>query len=204
MKIAEAQSAYRAYRQQLINQTKALMQQRDKAKQGYEATGSSEFSQQAATLQLSIDKTRDLCDKNEEVLDSLAEQHSTEWNAEVAKQQADAESGVAVELGKILAVARRISMGDRVPSSDERKLMEYSKELYMAAKSAQMLHEMEEHKTHESLWEEEEDPNEYDPQGKADNAQAQGTLADIQSEIEALSAEIAGSMPESSTLEATY
>lgn len=180
MKISEAQTIYRAYRQDLIDQTKDLIKQRDAAQKQYQATGDDAFGEQAATLQLSIDATKKKFDENQKVLDSLTEQYAAVWNAEVARQQSDPETGMAAEMTKLMTVARRIANGDIVPYSDEKKLMEYSPDLYQAVKSAQMLHMMEEHKKYDSLWDDEEDPSKkYDPEGKAENAHAQGDLPDI-------------------------
>ena len=183
MKISEAQSIYRAYRQDLINQTKTLIKQRDEAQKKFEVTGSAQFSEQAATLQLSIEATKEKFEENQKVLDDLAEQHAAIWNAEVSKQQADAMQDMGIELSKIMTVARRMSNGDEVPYTDEKKLLEYSSELYQAAKSAQMIHQMEEHEKYDSLWGEEEEPEEYDPQGKADNAEVQIALPDIPTQV---------------------
>ena len=183
MKISEAQSIYRAYRQELVNQTRTLIKQRDEAQKKFETTGLAQFSEQAATLQLSLEATREKFDENQKVLDSLAEQHAAIWNAEVSKQQADAMQDMGIELSKIMTVARRMSNGDEVPYTDEKKLLEYSNELYQAAKSAQMIHQMEEHEKYDSLWGEEEEPEEYDPQGKADNAEVQIALPDIPTQV---------------------
>lgn len=183
MKISEAQSIYRAYRQDLINQTKTLIKQRDEAQKKFETTGSAQFSEQAATLQLSIEATQEKFNENQKVLDSLAEQYAAVWNTEVSKQQADAMQDMGIELSKIMTVARRMSNGDEVPYTDEKKLLEYSNELYQAAKSAQMIHQMEEHEKYDSLWGEEEEPEEYDPQGKADNAEVQIALPDIPTQV---------------------
>lgn len=183
MKISEAQSIYRAYRQDLINQTKTLIKQRDEAQKKFETTGSAQFSEQAATLQLSIEATKEKFDENQKVLDSLTEQYAAVWNAEVSKQQADAMQDMGIELSKIMTVARRMSNGDEVPYTDEKKLLEFSNELYQAAKSAQMIHQMEEHEKYDSLWGEEEEPEEYDPQGKADNAEVQIALPDIPTQV---------------------
>ncbi|MCM1252839.1 MAG: hypothetical protein NC321_08450 [Clostridium sp.] len=183
MKISEAQSIYRAYRQDLINQTKTLIKQRDEAQKKFETTGSSQFSEQAATLQLSIEATQEKFDENQKVLDSLTEQYAAVWNAEVSKQQADVMQDMGIELSKIMTVARRMSNGDEVPYTDEKKLLEYSDELYQAAKSAQMIHQMEEHEKYDSLWGEEEEPEEYDPQGKAENAEVQIALPDIPTQV---------------------
>ena len=79
----------------------------------------------------------------------------------------------AVEMGKIMEVARRIGKGARVPANDEKKVMDYSMELYMAAKNLAMLNKMNKKKKEEydSLWGDEEEKKEYDPEGKAENAE---------------------------------
>lgn len=175
MKIGEAQNRYRAQRQELLDQTRKLTRQREEAQRKYEATGSAEFSEEAATLQLSVDALQKKFEENQKVLDQLAEQHACAWNAEVSRQQADAGSEMAEEYAKLMTVAMRISRGDIVPYKDEKKLLEAYPDLYQAAKSAQMLHQLDEkRKKHKSLWKDEEDKvnaAEYDPQGKADNAE---------------------------------
>lgn len=183
MKIPEAQSIYRANRQELIKRTRALVKQRDDLKDKYERTGLAEFSEQAATLQLSIEETQEKFDQNQKVLDALTEQYAAVWNAEVARQQADPETGYAATVSKIMAVARRIACGDQVPYSDEKKLMEYNPDLYKIVKNAQMIQRMQkkEYKKYDSLWDEDEEKGaeKYDPQEKADNAEVQVELQDI-------------------------
>ncbi len=51
--------------------------------------------------------------------------------------------------------------------------MDYSMELYMAAKNLAMLNKMNKKKKEEydSLWGDEEEKKEYDPEGKAENAE---------------------------------
>ncbi len=72
-------------------------------------------------------------------------------------RKAEEKSGDApVDLGKIMEIARRIARGDSVPPRDEKKLMEYSVELYQMAKSAAMLSRRKKHKKHKSLFDEEE------------------------------------------------
>lgn len=180
MKISEAQSVYRARRQELIDQTRNLIRQRDEAQRKYNATGSVEFSGQAVTLQLSVDAVREKFEENQKILDELAGQHALAWNAEVSKQQADAGSEMAEEYAKLMTVAMRISRGDIVPYKDEKKLLEAYPDMYQAAKSAQMLHQLDEkRKKHKSLWKDEEDETaavEYDPRSRADNAEVMGEL----------------------------
>lgn len=78
----------------------------------------------------------------------------------------------AMELGKIIEVARRIMKGAIVPASDEKKLMEYSTELYQAAKNIGAMAQREKKEEYESLWDEDEEEKVYDdPQEVADNAE---------------------------------
>ncbi|MBO5293608.1 MAG: hypothetical protein J6B10_10560 [Lachnospiraceae bacterium] len=79
-----------------------------------------------------------------------------ESNAAVAKQQADAYEKMAEDEARIMEIARRIAAGDKVPASDEKKLMEYSSELYQMAKNAAMLNRNKERREYDSLFEEEE------------------------------------------------
>ena len=68
-------------------------------------------------------------------------------------RKAEEKSGDApVDLGKIMEIARRIARGDSVPPRDEKKLMEYSVELYQMAKSAAMLSRRKKHKKHKRHW----------------------------------------------------
>lgn len=90
-----------------------------------------------------------------EVSENLKEMYQQQLEA--AKESAKAMGEGMDDLGKILEISRRISKGDKVPASDEKKLMEYDSGLYMAAKAAAMLHANEKHKEHSSLFEEEED-----------------------------------------------
>ena len=55
-----------------------------------------------------------------------------------------------------MTVARRLMHGDQVPMQDEKKLMEYDKDLYIMAKNAGMMARLEKRKKYDSLWEDEE------------------------------------------------
>ena len=103
------------------------------------------------------------------------EQHTilSKSNMEVAKQQGEAMEKSVEDLGKIMEVARRLMDGDIVPPTDEKKLMEYSMELYQAAKNIGVLMKKKESKEYDSLWEEEKEKNAVeDPTQIADNAEA--------------------------------
>ena len=175
MRLIEAQQAYRIQRQELIDQRRELLNRQKTLERKMNITegGRELFAEEAATLELSINANKEKFEQNLKVLDSLAEQEALVWNAEVCRQQSDAMSDYAVDMAKIMEVARRISSGGRVPATDEQKLMEYSMELYMAAKNLVMINKMNKKKKEEyaSLWGDEEEKKEYDPEGKAENAE---------------------------------
>lgn len=184
MKISEAQKKYQQQRQALINQRKQLVKKRDELQKKVPVSEEEKayFSETAATLELSIKEVNQKFDENQTVLDQLAEQHAAVWNKEVSRQQKDAVQEAAMELGKVMAVFRRISSGAIVPGKDEQKLMEYNMEMYKAAKNLATMRIMEEkRKKYDSLWKDEnETGEEYDPQGKADNAEAAVDLPEIE------------------------
>lgn len=81
------------------------------------------------------------------------------YKAEMAAQRTQKASSekMAQDQAKIMAVYRTIARGDSVPSSDEKKLIEYSPELYQAAKTAQALVQQEKRKKQASQWDEQEE-----------------------------------------------
>jgi len=96
-----------------------------------------------------------------------------------AEQQGDAMAEYAEDMGKIMEVARRLMKGDIVPATDEKKLMEYSMEMYQAAKNMGFMAKQKEREEHDSLWEDEA-PKEYeDPIEVADNTEAFAEGPDI-------------------------
>lgn len=84
---------------------------------------------------------------------------------ESAKEAAKKAGEGMRDMAKILEIARRISNGDKVPASDEKKLMEFDSDLYQTAKAAAMLHANEKHKKQDALFEEEK--TEYDEKLRA-------------------------------------
>lgn len=76
---------------------------------------------------------------------------------EEQKESAKAAGDAMKDLGKLMEIARRIAKGDKVPAKDEQKLMEFSNELYQAAKMSAVMNQNRKHKKHKSLFEEEED-----------------------------------------------
>lgn len=189
MRLIEAQQAYRFQRQELIDQRRELLNRQKTLERKMNTTegGRELFAEEAATLELSINANKEKFEQNLKVLDSLAEQEAAVWNAEVCRQQSDAMSDYAVDMAKIMEVARRISSGGRVPATDEQKLMDYSMELYMSAKNMAMLKELEEkRKEYDFLWDDEEEGQaEYDPQGKAENSEVDIALPEGIEPVEA-------------------
>ncbi len=177
MKVGDAQKLYRAQRATIIDRRRTLLKKKEELDKKAETTFDLEkreiYANEAATLELSIGALNEKFDENQEVLDRLTQQYVSVFNAEVSKQQKDAMEDAAVEMGKIMEVARRIGKGARVPANDEKKVMDYSMELYMAAKNLAMLNKMNKKKKEEydSLWGDEEEKKEYDPEGKAENAE---------------------------------
>ena len=77
-----------------------------------------------------------------EAREKLMQMQSVLHNAGVAKQQGEAMEEAAEDMGKIFTIFRRIANGDIVPPQDEKKLMEYSMEMYQMAKTAAMAAKM--------------------------------------------------------------
>lgn len=175
MKIGEAQKLYREQRSALLEQKRKLLKKNEDLEKKVNRTpnGKEIYANEAATLELTLDAVAQRFDENQEVLDQLGEQYALVWNAEVARQQGDAMQDYGEDMAKILEVARRIGNGAKVPASDEKKLMDYSMELYMSAKNLAMMNERRKKEKYKSLWEDEDKKQEeqYDPQGKAEDAE---------------------------------
>lgn len=182
MKIGEAQKLYRAQRATLLDQKRKLLKKKEDLEKKANITpeGKEIYANEAATLELTIDAVTQRFDENQKTLDQLAEEHALVWNAEVARQQNDVAQEYGEDMAKLMEVARRIGKGAKVPASDEKKLMDYSMEVYLAAKNLAMLNEKKKREKYKSLWEDEDDKQkqEYDPQGKAENAETSVGLPD--------------------------
>lgn len=174
MKIGEAQQIYRdqvkSYRTEkaeVSKRLKTLQSKMEKFPDGQEKYGS-----EAATLELTLEALDEKQQEYQDYLDELAERYCAYWNAAAAERQADASAEYAAEMGKIMEVARRIMKGAIVPASDEKKLMEYNKDLYQTAKSIGAIVQREKREKYKSLWKDEEEKEYDDPQEVAENADA--------------------------------
>lgn len=174
MKIGEARQLYRgqvkAYQEQKAVLSKRLgdlrsrMEASDDEKERHAAEG--------VALELSIGALDAKQEEYQEYLNKLSDKYCAYWNAEVTRQQADAAEEYAQDMGKIMEVARRIMKGGTVPASDEKKLMEFSFELYQTAKNIGSIARQKDKEKYDSLWGEEEEKEYGDPEEAAEGAQA--------------------------------
>lgn len=133
-------------------------------------TGSGNFDRVELSKELeSLEKAYDETFQERERINELS---AAIHNAEVSKQQAEAEAEANEEMMKCLEIFRRIANGDKVPAYDEQKLMEYDSKMYMAAKSMSVMHMNKDANEYDSLWEDEEKKEESpDPAAVADNTE---------------------------------
>lgn len=173
MKVGEAKKVYGAQLMDLHDQKMELLNRKKELEKKSKNTpdGKNVFAEEAATLELSLNAVTKKYEENRKFMDKVSETYAAAFNAEVCRQQSDAMEKYAADLAKIMEVARRISDGGIVPPKDEQKLMDYSMEMYMAAKNMALLNELKEKEEYRSLWEEEEEPAEYDPEAAGNNAE---------------------------------
>lgn len=175
MKITEARQIYSTQIKAYHEQHSALFKQKKELeeKMRSEENGTVIYANEAATLELTIKAVEEQKKEYQEYMDKLMQQWNSIANMEVAKQQGETMEESIVDLGKIMEVARRIMKGGIVPPTDEKKLMEYSMELYQAAKNIGALVKKE-REEYDSLWEDEEEEisAQNDPTEIADNSEA--------------------------------
>ena len=181
MKIGEAQEIYReqirAYQKEKSSISKQLQNLRRRMEIRPEEK--EQCATEAATLELTLEALDEKQDEYQEYLSRLTETYCAYWNATVADQQADAAAEYAEDMGKMMEVARRLMKGAIVPASDEKKLMEFSFEMYQTAKSIGGMARQEKREKYDSLWGEEEEKEYEDPQEAAGNREAAGEAPEI-------------------------
>lgn len=174
MKIGEAQQIYRQqvkeYQTQKASISKQLKNIQNRMKVSTDKQ--EQYESEAATLELTLNALDEKQQEYYDYLDRLADQYCAYWNATVAEQQADAAEEYAIDMGKIMEVARRIMKGAIVPASDEKKLMDFSFEMYQTAKNIGAIAQQQKKEKYDSLWGEEEEKEYDDPQEVAENAEA--------------------------------
>lgn len=172
MKIGEARQIYsvqlREYQQQKLS---LAAQKKDvEKKMNMVPDGGERYANEAATLELSYQAVSEKYDEYHNFMEKLMETHTALFNAEASRQQGEAMAAYAEDLVKLMEVARRIMNGARVPASDEKKLMEYSMELYTAAKNIAAMNEQKDDE-YDSLWKDEEETENPNPNDVANNGE---------------------------------
>ena len=175
MKIGEARRIYntqiRAYQEQKV----ALSKQKKEleSKMNSVPDGKTVYANEAAVLELTIKAVDEKQTEYQDYMDKLLAQCNAKANMVSAEQQGDAMEEYVENIGKIMEVARRLMKGAVVPAKDEQKLMEYSMEMYQAAKNMGMLAKQKEKEEYDSLWDDDEEEKVYeDPSEVADNTEA--------------------------------
>lgn len=172
MKIEEARRTYNLQIKAYHEKQLALAKQKKELEHRINTIpdGINLFANEAATLELTTQAVNTKLDEYKGYMEKLLEQWSATANMVSAEQQGEAMAEYAEDMGKIMEVARRIMKGGVVPAADEKKLMEFSMEMYQAAKNiGAMAKEKEEYDT---LWQEEEEEVCEDPMEVADNTEA--------------------------------
>lgn len=171
MKIGEAINTYRPQLNALWDKKVSLTKQQKELqeKRAHSADGGEQYAKEAATIELTLNEVNARYDETKAYFDKVMSAHAMAWNAEVSKQQGDAMKEYGEDMAKIMEIARRISKGGIVPYKDEKKLMEYSMELYMSAKNLAVLAKEKDRQKYDSLWDDDKEKKQYDPQGAADN-----------------------------------
>lgn len=174
MKVGELRQTYSAQLKAYNEQRYKLSVQRNELKEKMEKTqnGAELYADEAATLELKYNAVDEKYNEYKDYMDQLMEQWNAKFDQVVAEQQADAAEDYGQEMGKILQVARRIMHGDIVPMSDEKKLLDFDKDLYQMAKSIGAMAKLEKRKKYKSLWEDEEKKEYDDPMEVADDQEA--------------------------------
>ncbi len=175
MKIKEARQAYGAQISSYSNQLQQLQKQKEELEKRSKLIidGKVIYEKEAAVLELTMDKVTKKKEEYQKYMEILNQQWAGIANMEASRQQADAAEEYYEDIGKIMEVARRIMKGGIVPPQDEKKLMEYSMELYQAAKNIGSMEQQKKREEYDSLWEEKtENKVVEDPMETANNAAA--------------------------------
>lgn len=183
MKISEARQCYSAQIKAYREQQTALAKQKQELEAKIKTTpdGKNVYAEEAAVLELTRKAVEEKQNEYRAYMEKLTEQWAAVSNMVSAEQQGEAMAEYTEDLGKIMEVARRIMKGGIVPPADEKKLLDYSPEMYQAAKNIGALAKKKEKEEYESLWDEEKKGAEAmeDPAAVADNTEAFAAGPDI-------------------------
>ena len=175
MKISETRRLYSMQIKSYREQQAALFKQKQELENKMNSVkdGKTIYANEAAILELTMKAVDEKKTEYMNYMEKLLEQWTLTADMISAKQQGEAMEEYVEDLGKIMEVARRLMKGGVVPASDEKKLMEYSMELYQAAKNIGAMVRQKEKEEYDSLWEEEEETGKVPNSSEiADNTEA--------------------------------
>lgn len=176
MTVGEARKTYSVQLRNYNIQKYKLAKQKNELADKIKSTdnGATIYAGEAATLELTYNAVAQKQEEYQNYMDQLMEQWNMKHDAVATKENVEAEKEGFEDLRKIMEVVRRMTKGDNVPQSDEKKVMEYDKDMYQMAKSAQMIARMrrKDREDHDSLWEDEEERQQEDPTESADGQEA--------------------------------
>lgn len=150
MKISQAKSIYALQLDALCSRKREL------SKMLQDDSGSEQALYDRVELSRELSEVEKQYDQTSSAMERLQQRESSIHDAQVARQQGEAMAGAMDDMAKCIEIARRIAEGAKVPSADEKMLMEYSHELYMAAKNMAVMNVHKEQKEYDSLLEAED------------------------------------------------
>ena len=106
----------------------------------------------SADARAALDKLGKQVEKQNDLAGSI---YQMKTELENSKKAAEAQADEAENKLKMLEIARRLQHGDKVPSEDERALMEYDDKLYQVSKQIGLMKELEKQKEYDSLLDDE-------------------------------------------------
>ena len=176
MKISEARQLYGFHIREYNEQKSKLSKKKQELEEKININPEDKkvYENEAAVLELTINALDEKQEDYRDYMNKLSEQWAMTANMVSTQNQSEAAEEYAEDMGKIMEVARRLMKGDIVPATDEKKLMEYSMEMYQTAKNMGAMAQQRERKKYDSLWDDEEKDNTKipDPIETADNTEA--------------------------------
>ena len=158
MKIEEARQVYSTQIKVYHEKQKELSKQKKELEHKINTTpnGKTIYANEAATLELTTKAVEEKQTEYKEYMEQLMEQWSAITNMVSTQQQNEAMKEHVGDLAKVFEVARRLMKGAIVPAKDEKKLMEFSMEMYQAAKNIGAMAKKKEKEEYDSLWDDKE------------------------------------------------
>ena len=176
MKIEEARQVYSAQIKAYHEKQKELSKQKKELEHKINTTpdGKTIYANEAVTLELTTKAVEEKQTEYKEYMAKLMEQWSAITNMVSTQQQNEALKEHVGDLAKVFEVARRLMKGAIVPAKDEQKLMEFSMEMYQAAKNIGAMAKKKEKEEYDSLWDDKEKDvtEQEDPIETANNTEA--------------------------------